>query len=237
MAFGAAVALAELDGLVQHHLERRLRMRRELEGADIEDRALDRRKPREIAVEVRHDQALQLVDAVAHARHQGLDEAPIALLEPLQAAHLLDRIAARELPGIERLQRELARLAPTAFHRCSAAISPSRAPPALPRRPFRAAPRPAPRLPSSGCHLQSAGRSRAPRPSGRAPTRSPPPRNGRYRRGSRSRARPVRRTCRSSPSTAARRESPGRRAPRRSTIARPASSPRARRAREASKRA
>src|SRR5437016_2013959 len=115
VAFRAAVALAELDRLVQHHLERRLRMRGELERADIEDRALDRREAREIAVEVRHDQPLQLAHAVAYSRHQRLDERPVALLEALQAARLLHRIAARELPGIERLQRELARLVPSAF--------------------------------------------------------------------------------------------------------------------------
>ena len=64
-----------------------------------------RRQAREVAVEVRHDQALQFGHAVAYARHQRLDEAPVALLEPLQAARLLYGIAARELPGIERLQR------------------------------------------------------------------------------------------------------------------------------------
>src|SRR5882724_4370264 len=139
IAFRAAVALAQLDGLVQHHPERRFRMRGELERADIEDRALDRREAREIAVEVRHDQALQLADAVAYARHQRLDEEPVALLEAVQAARLLHRIAARELPGIERLQREFARLAPSAFfHQRPAAIWPSRAPRAPPRRPCRA---------------------------------------------------------------------------------------------------
>src|SRR5229473_703507 len=43
VALGAAEALAELDRLVQHHLEGRFGMRDELERADVENRALHRR--------------------------------------------------------------------------------------------------------------------------------------------------------------------------------------------------
>src|SRR5438445_6985885 len=116
VALGAAEALAELDRLVQHDLEGRLGMRDELERADVENRALHRREPREIAIEVRHDEALQLAHAVAHADDQRLDERPIALVEAFQAAGFLHRVAARELPGVERLQRDFARLAPSGLH-------------------------------------------------------------------------------------------------------------------------
>src|SRR4051812_28682425 len=67
VAFGAAIALAELDRLVQHHLERRLRVRGKLEAADVEDRALHGRELLEGAVEVRRDERLELRSAVAHA--------------------------------------------------------------------------------------------------------------------------------------------------------------------------
>src|SRR5437762_1183581 len=116
MALGAAEAFAELDGLVDHHLERRLRMRDELVGADVEDRALDRREPGEVAVQIRDDEPLQLDRAVAHTGEQPLDEAPVALVETLEAARLLHRIGARDLPSIKRLQRELAGMAPSVFH-------------------------------------------------------------------------------------------------------------------------
>src|SRR5205085_11431920 len=120
VALGGAEALAELDRFVEHHLERRLRLRHELEGADVEDRALHRREPAEIALEVRHDERLQLVQVLAHPAHQRLRERAVAALIAFQAARRLERIAARELPGVERLQRDLARLAPSALHAAAA---------------------------------------------------------------------------------------------------------------------
>src|SRR5882672_9430434 len=174
MAFGAAEALAELDRLVDHHLERRFRMRHQLERADVQDRALDWRELGQLAVEMRHDQALQLGEPVAHAGDQRLDEAAVALVEAFQAARLLHRIAARELPGIERLQGDFAGLASSALHAAAASVSPSRRRRAPPRRPCPGEPRPVPRLRWCGCRWQSAGRTRAPPPSRRAPTRSPP---------------------------------------------------------------
>src|SRR5438874_8016153 len=151
VALGAAEALAELDRLVQHDLEGRLGMRGELERADVENRALHRREPREIAIEVRHDQGLQLAHAVAYPGDQRLDETSIALVEALQAARFFHRVAAGELPGIERLQREFARLSPSGLHGTVASAWPSPRRRAPPRRPSRAAPRPAPRPRSSGC--------------------------------------------------------------------------------------
>src|SRR6185503_1195208 len=129
-------------------LERRLGVRAELERADVQDRALDGRKAREVAVEVRPDQALELAGALVHAAHQGLGEAAVALVEALQAARLVERVAAGELPGVERLQRDLARLPPgglSVLHSASSSARPF--PP--PRAPLRllcpGAPRPAPR--------------------------------------------------------------------------------------------
>src|SRR5918994_2942924 len=107
VAVGAAEALAELDRLVQHHLERRVRVRGELIGADVEDRALDRREASERAIEVRRDQRLELCRAAAHAAQQVVEKQ--ALLVGLVGARLLQRVAAGELPGIERLQCDFTR--------------------------------------------------------------------------------------------------------------------------------
>src|SRR5687767_8470044 len=107
VAVGTAEALAELDRLVQHHLERRVRVRRELVGADVEDRALDRREAGERAIEMRRDQRLELGGAAAHPAQQVVEEQ--ALLVGLVGARLLQRVAAGELPGIERLQGDFAR--------------------------------------------------------------------------------------------------------------------------------
>ena len=57
--------------------------------------------------------------AIEHAAQQRLDELGVDLVEVLVRARLLHRIAAGKLPGVERLQRDLARLALSGFHACS----------------------------------------------------------------------------------------------------------------------
>src|SRR5258707_3278399 len=118
-------------------------MRPQPEGAYVGTRALDRRQPAERAIQMRRDELLQLVDPVAHADHQGLDEAAVGLVELLDAARRLQRIAAGELPGVQRLQRDLARLPFSGLHATFASAWPSPGRRAPLRRPCRAAPRPA----------------------------------------------------------------------------------------------
>src|SRR6185436_5029967 len=107
IAVGAAEALAELHRLVQHHLERGGGMLGKLVSRDVKDRALHRRQAAELAVEVRRDQLLELGRLARHAAQQLAEE--IALLVLLERARLLRRVAAGELPGVQRLQRDLAR--------------------------------------------------------------------------------------------------------------------------------
>src|SRR5690606_3886940 len=56
----------------------------------------------------------------AHAAHDRLGERLVGALEALVALHLLEHVAARKLPGVERLQRHFARLAARALHLSSA---------------------------------------------------------------------------------------------------------------------
>src|SRR6185295_10299520 len=116
IAVGRAEALAELHGFVQHHLEWRLGMPGQLVGADVQDRAFDRRELDELAAEMRHDQRAQRLGLAEHAGEQALDEARVGALEAFQRARLRERILAGELPRVERLQCDLARLAPGGFH-------------------------------------------------------------------------------------------------------------------------
>src|SRR5258707_1365585 len=118
-------------------------MRPQPEGAYVGTRALDRRQPAERAIQMRRDELLELIDPVAHAGHQGLDEAAVGLVELLDAARRPQRIAAGELPGVQRLQRDLACLPFSGFYAAAFSASPFRRRRAPLRRPCRAAPRPA----------------------------------------------------------------------------------------------
>jgi hypothetical protein len=60
---------------------------------------------------MRRDHPAQLVGPADDPPQQPFDEARVGLLESLQRARLRERVLAGELPGIERLQRDLARLA------------------------------------------------------------------------------------------------------------------------------
>src|SRR5258706_1367309 len=112
VAVGAAEALAQLDRLVEHHLEGRLRPLRQLVGGDQQDDPLHRRERRQAAVQVRRDLAFQELDFPGNRDQQFLGEAAVAALPALQALRLRERVAALHSPGVERLQRELARAAP-----------------------------------------------------------------------------------------------------------------------------
>src|SRR6267142_7177134 len=116
MAFGAAEALAELDRLVQDHFERRPGLGRKLVAADVQDRPLDRREPLEGPVEVRGNQRLQLGAALENPAHDPLRELLVRVLEAVQSLHLLERIAVRQLPRVQRLQGHFPRLAPRFLH-------------------------------------------------------------------------------------------------------------------------
>src|SRR5690606_8838520 len=110
-AFGGAVALRELDGLVDHDLRRHVRAMFELRQRDEQDRAADRvkllertrREPRDRAVEDR-----RLLDRESEHRPE---VGPVALREfgclrelPLE----LDDVVPGDLPLIERFDEQLA---------------------------------------------------------------------------------------------------------------------------------
>src|SRR6185503_10360162 len=112
VAVGAAEALAQLDRLVQHHLERRLGPLGQLIGGDQQDRALYRRERRQAAVQVRRDLLLEEFDFCGNRNQQFLGETLVAAVPALQALRLRERVAALHSPGVQRLQRDFARAAP-----------------------------------------------------------------------------------------------------------------------------
>src|SRR5688572_7057861 len=112
VAVGSAVALRQLDGLVDHGAIRHFRQVLELVPGEQQDAALDRGEPRVVAVQVRRDRLLELGRVRDRTGEQHPEVVDVDLLEALGLAELAaDRggVAPGDLPLVYALEGEFAR--------------------------------------------------------------------------------------------------------------------------------